>query len=108
MHGDIIFQIRDEGAKQTIKDHLKNCEAYTTALEDLAIKASDERSKAWALVYELMKQDGDKKMPPGRVYVIDKQARIVDIGPARPRGQYITTDDDIESFLDSDDVIGQD
>lgn len=105
MHGDIIFQIRDEEAKKTIKEHLKNSEAFTTALEDLAIKASDERTKAWALVYELMKQDS-KKMPPGRVYIIDKQARVVDIGPVRPHQRYGA--DDIESIIDSDDLTDSD
>lgn len=101
MHGDIIFQIRDEEVKKTIKGHLTNCEAYTHALEDLAVKASDERTKAWALVYEVMKQES-KKMPPGRVYVIDKQARIVDIGPARPANRYVQ--DEVDSFLDADET----
>lgn len=108
MHGDIVFHIQSDEAKKTIKDHLKESEAHIHTIEDLSVKAQDSRNKAWALVYELMAQE-KKKLPPGRVYVIDKQARIVDIGPAKIRRSYDEGrwDDDIESILDAEDEVEQ-
>lgn len=105
MHGDIVFHIQSDEAKKTIKDHLKESEAHIHTIEELSVKAQDSRSKAWALVYELMAQE-KKKLPPGRVYVIDKQARIVDIGPAKLNRRYTDDtgyEDVIDSILDADD-----
>ena len=103
MHGDIIFNTTDEKAKKTILEHIKEAEALYNMVIDLSITMKEERDKAWALLHELMKAE-NKKMPRGRAYIIDKEAKVVDVGPAPRKGQYAEVFDGLfeDSFVGCD------